>query len=162
MENNIWELVVLVVSNVVTGGIIRLLTIKAAKRKEEAEAAQHEGKAQQELQKAKSQEIDNIEDVIKLYKSALDDMRALAAQEKVSMASTIKLQDEKISELKQALQRSNEVVAELKRQIQSLNNDVRSLRNNISMTCKSCPQGKTGACLNPKFQHTVGEGFFPG
>lgn len=157
-----WELVMLVASNIVTGGVIRFVTIKAAKRKEEAEAAQHEGRAQQELQKAKSQEIDNIEDVIKLYKEALEDMRALSTQEKEAMSNTIKRQDEKISELKMSLKRSDETIAELKREIRTLNNDVRSLRNNISMTCKSCPQGKTGACLNPKFQHTVGEGFFPG
>jgi predicted RNase H-like nuclease (RuvC/YqgF family) len=162
MTDNMWELIVLVVTNIITGGIIRLVTIRAAKRKEEAEAAQSEGKARQEYHKAKSQEIDNIEDVIKLYKSALEDMRSLSTQEKEAMATTIKQQDEKIRELKEALKRSDEVVAELKREIRRLNNDVKSLKNNISMTCKSCPQGKTGKCLNPKFQHTAEEDFFIG
>jgi len=160
---NVWELVVLLVTNVITGGIIRLLTIRAAKRKEEAEAAQSEGKARQEFHKAKSQEIDNIEDIIKLYREALEDMKALSAKEKETMTSTIRQQDEKISDLKESLKHSNDVIAELKQEIRRLNNDVKVLRSHINTTCKSCPQGKTGVCLNKKFQHPVEDNsFFPG
>lgn len=161
MDDKIWELVVLVVTNLLTGGVIRMMTLKAAKRKEEAGAAQQEGIAKQELSKARSQEIDNVEDVVKLYKQAIEDMRALSAQEKETMQSVIKRQDEKIEDMDLALRASKDVIEELRSKIVSLTKDIKALKDSTSITCKTCPQGMTGKCLNPKFRYADME-FFPG
>lgn len=161
MEDKIWELVVLVVTNLLTGGVIRMMTLKAARRREEAGAAQQEGLAKQELSKARSQEIDNVEDVVKLYKQALEDMRTLSAQEKETMQSVIKRQDEKIADMGKALADSREVINDLKTKIASLTKDMKVLKDSTSLTCKTCPQGMTGKCLNPRFRYVDME-FFPG
>lgn len=161
MEDKIWELVVLVVTNLLTGGVIRMMTLKAARRREEAGAAQQEGIAKQELSKARSQEIDNVEDVVKLYKQALEDMRTLSAQEKETMQSVIKRQDEKIADMGKALADSREVINDLKTKIASLTKDMKVLKDSASLTCKTCPQGMTGKCLNPRFRYVDME-FFPG
>lgn len=161
MDDKIWELVVLVATNLLTGGVIRMMTLKAAKRREEAGAAQQEGIAKQEMSKARSQEIDNVEDVVKLYKQALEDMRSLSAQEKETMQSVIKRQDEKIAEMGEALRESREIIDELKGKIGSLSKDMKALKDSTSVTCKTCPQGMTGKCLNPKFRYADME-FFPG
>lgn len=161
MDDKIWELVVLIATNLLTGGVIRMMTLKAAKRREEAGAAQQEGIAKQEMSKARSQEIDNVEDVVKLYKQALEDMRSLSAQEKETMQSVIKRQDEKIAEMGEALRESREIIDELKGKIVSLSKDMKALKDSTSVTCKTCPQGMTGKCLNPKFRYADME-FFPG
>lgn len=141
--DHIWELVILIVTNLLTGGFIRFFTLSSTKRKENAIS-------DQESEKAHSQKLSNTENVIRLYKEALNDIRELNEREKSIMMETIKEQDKKLNDFDKIIKSNKELIDELESKVNKLTSELTSLKRIMNIDCKLCPQSKSG-CLNPKY-----------
>lgn len=151
MNEHIWDIIILLVTNIATGGFIHFFTIKSTKRKEMATASQMENIATQESEKAQTHRISNTENVIKLYKEALNDIRDLNEREKTIMMDTIKDQDRKLEQMAQVIESNKKVINDLQSRLDTLNHELSVIKSNMYIECKLCPQSKLG-CLNERFK----------
>lgn len=152
--DHVWELVILLVTNILTGGFMHFFTISSTKRKESAAATQLERIADQESEKAQSQKLSNTENVIRLYKEALNDIRELNEREKSIMMDTIREQDKKLNDFDKVIKNNKELISELQNKLNLLSLELKSMKRLVNIECNSCPQSKLG-CLNPKYINSI-------
>lgn len=150
------ELILSIISIALSGGLIKtLLTIRTLKKKEKYEA----DKLKEEVD---SNSIKNANDVINLYKRALEDVKNLNESKELELNRKIKEQDKKLADYSKKINDQNSIIAnqnkllnEMKRNQIKLQLDVENLKKQSLENCELCAFAESCLKKSAKEQSTT-------
>lgn len=133
------QLIIGIIATLTTGGVIGTIgTWKYQKRKNEAQT-------QTEENSAKASELTNANQIIQLYKTALEDLKALTHQNEEAYTNKIKILETKQNEALRQLEEYKNALKEYERKVEELTKvqlklklEVMTVQSQSNSNCELC------------------------